>query len=262
MAGACEYLEAAAQMTGGDHHLPGQHYRRLMDEIGRAWLFLGDTSRAEVFLQQSGPLAGGERAALPASDMIDLQGAAQATRLRLLLMQRQVDHALALSSALLAQAQSEGRLALMIEILILRALALSEKKAVPQALEALEQALTLAQPEGYARLFLDEGAWLAKLILQASARGLDGGYAARLLPTFQVEPGAPTHPAQALIDPLTEREIEVLKLIENGCSNQQIAARLFISLPTVKRHISNIYAKLGAASRTQALALARELSLF
>jgi len=73
--------------------------------------------------------------------------------------------------------------------------------------------------------------------------------------------GTAEPPAQALIEPLSAREIEVLKLIEAGCSNQEIAARLVISLPTVKRHISNIYAKLGVNSRTQAISIGRELRL-
>jgi LuxR family maltose regulon positive regulatory protein len=179
-----------------------------------------------------------------------------------MLMQRQVDAALGLSTVILEQAQAEKRLEREIEILILRALAFSEKKDMPQALANIEQALALAQPEGYAHIFLDEGAPLAKLIFQASARGLDSGYAARLLLAFAPGPNASHRPAQALIEPLTEREIEVLKLIENGCANQEIAAKLFISIPTVKRHISNIYAKLGAKNRTQAVSLARELSLF
>jgi LuxR family maltose regulon positive regulatory protein len=67
---------------------------------------------------------------------------------------------------------------------------------------------------------------------------------------------------QLLIEPLTSRELEVLKMIEAGHSNQEIAGQLFISMPTVKRHISNIYAKLGVKSRTQALAIGKELKLF
>jgi LuxR family maltose regulon positive regulatory protein len=67
---------------------------------------------------------------------------------------------------------------------------------------------------------------------------------------------------QLLIEPLTTREVEVLKLIEAGCSNQDIAGQLFISIPTVKRHISNIYSKLGVESRTQAVAIGKELKIF
>ncbi len=75
-------------------------------------------------------------------------------------------------------------------------------------------------------------------------------------------PGAEHPPAQLLIEPLTLRELEVLKLIEAGCSNLDIADKLVISMPTVKRHISNIYAKLGVESRTQAVSIGRELRLF
>jgi LuxR family maltose regulon positive regulatory protein len=72
-----------------------------------------------------------------------------------------------------------------------------------------------------------------------------------------------THPSmQLLVEPLTTREVEVLKLIKTGCSNQDIAAQLVISVPTVKRHISNIYGKLGVESRTQAVAIGKELKIF
>ena len=84
---------------------------------------------------------------------------------------------------------------------------------------------------------------------------VEAGYAAGLLAHIPLEPGQDQPPAQSLIEPLSLRELEVLKLIETGNSNQEIAGKLFISIPTVKRHISNIYAKLGVKSRTQALAL-------
>ena len=87
-----------------------------------------------------------------------------------------------------------------------------------------------------------------------------------LAPYGQSTEGSALHPlpvqAETLIEPLTQRELEVLKLIEAGCSNQEIAARLVISITTVKRHISNIYAKLGVESRTQALAIGKELKIF
>jgi LuxR family maltose regulon positive regulatory protein len=112
------------------------------------------------------------------------------------------------------------------------------------------------------RTFLDEGEPMAKLLYQAKTHSVGTGYAAELLATLGNASGSALPPAQLLIEPLTERELELLKLIEAGFSNQEIAAKLVISLPTVKRHISNIYTKLGASSRTQAVARGKELNLF
>ena len=102
---------------------------------------------------------------------------------------------------------------------------------------------------------------MAKLLYQAKSHRMGAGYAAELLSAMGEATDVRQPPAQFLIEPLSQRELEVLKLIEAGCSNQGIAARLVISLPTVKRHISNIYAKLGVKSRTQAISLGRELRL-
>jgi LuxR family maltose regulon positive regulatory protein len=147
----------------------------------------------------------------------------------------------------------------VIEILVLQALAFQAKKDMAHALATLERAISLAQPEGYVRVILDEGEPMARLLVQARGHGI--GYAAELLAAMGGPAGVTQPPAQPLIEPLSARELEVLRLIEAGCSNQQIAAKLFISIPTVKRHISNIYAKLGVESRTQAISLGKELRL-
>ena len=112
------------------------------------------------------------------------------------------------------------------------------------------------------RTFLDEGEPMAKLLYQAQAHRAGAGYASELLSAVSQTADTTSPPAQLLIEPLSMRELEVLRLIEAGYSNQEIAARLVISMPTVKRHISNIYAKMGAKSRTQAVSLGRELKLF
>jgi LuxR family maltose regulon positive regulatory protein len=103
---------------------------------------------------------------------------------------------------------------------------------------------------------------MAKLLYQAKSHRMGAGYAAELLSAMGEATDVTQPPAQLLIEPLSQRELEVLKLIEAGHSNQQIAAKLVISIPTVKRHISNIYAKLGVESRTQAISRGRELKLF
>jgi LuxR family maltose regulon positive regulatory protein len=179
--------------------------------------------------------------------------------LRVLLAQGDHDAALALSERLLKPAEQTNRMGQVIEILVLQALTYQGKKELARALAALEKALSLAQPEGYVRTFLDEGEAMARLLVQAKGHGVR--YAAELLAAMGGPAGVTQLPAQSLIEPLSARELEVLRLIEAGCSNQQIAAKLFISIPTVKRHISNIYAKLGVESRTQAISQGRELGL-
>ncbi len=112
------------------------------------------------------------------------------------------------------------------------------------------------------RTFLDEGEPMAKLLYQAKLHEIGTGYAVELLAALGLAPDSALPPVGSLIEPLTERELELLRLIEAGLSNQEIAAKLVISMPTVKRHISNIYTKLGASSRTQAIARGKELNLF
>ncbi len=182
--------------------------------------------------------------------------------LRVLLARGDHEAAIILSNRLLQQAETTGQMGLVIEALILQALALQGKKETEQALAALERALALAQPEGYVRSFLDEGEAMTRLLCQAQSRQVGSGYAAVLLSKIGKTSGMTQPSMQLLIEPLTTREVEVLKLIEAGCSNQDIAGQLVISMPTVKRHISNIYAKLGVESRTQAIAIGKELKLF
>jgi LuxR family maltose regulon positive regulatory protein len=130
-----------------------------------------------------------------------------------------------------------------------------------QALTALKKALCLAKPERYIRTFIDEGEPMARLLHLARSRQIETEYATELLSVFEKVAGKGQPPSQLLITPLTMREMEVLGLIEAGCSNQDIARKLVISMPTVKRHISNIYTKLGVKSRTQAIAIGKELKL-
>jgi LuxR family transcriptional regulator, maltose regulon positive regulatory protein len=183
------------------------------------------------------------------------------------------DDALRLIDLLLGAAESGARMGSAIEILILRALALQARRETTGAFEALERVLTLGEPEGYVRVFVDEGAPMAALLsafLKARRRGGRGtkqlaslGYVRRLLAVF--EPPAPTQHAQATGQPLpehlTRREREVLALIAEGFSNQEIADRLFIAPSTVKWYVHSILRKLEVDSRIKAVARARELHL-
>ncbi len=190
---------------------------------------------------------------------------------RVLIKQDQPDEALALLDPLLPRMEQQGRTGLVIEIQVLRALAFQAQGDDAQALAALEQALSLAEPGGYVRIFVDEGPPMARLLYEAAARGIAPTYVGRLLVAFDTSESAseygsigatPTHThSQPLIEPLSEREIEVLQLIAEGLSNREIARKLFLSMSTVKVHTYNIYSKLGVHSRTQAVAKARALGI-
>jgi LuxR family maltose regulon positive regulatory protein len=123
--------------------------------------------------------------------------------------------------------------------------------------------MALAEAEGYLRIVLVEGAPGAALLRRARGRGRHTGYIGGLLALFP-GPAAETQPTQGrteFVEPITRRELEILRLISEGCSNQEIAERLVITLHTVKKHSSNIFGKLGVNSRTQAVARARQLRL-
>jgi LuxR family transcriptional regulator, maltose regulon positive regulatory protein len=168
---------------------------------------------------------------------------------------------------LLVAAEEGGRTGSVVELLVLQALARRALGDVRGALPPLARALALGEPEGYLRVFVDEGARMRDLLRHAAARGLAGEYTRRVLSAFDAPaPAAPT-PAVAgpggdgAVQALTERELEVLRLIAAGLRNQEIADQLSISPATVKRHIANAYGKLGAGHRTEALVRARALKL-
>jgi LuxR family maltose regulon positive regulatory protein len=161
--------------------------------------------------------------------------------------------------SLLKQAESQNRLRSRIDILITQALAFSAKDSA-KALAALEQALTLAEPEGYLRLFVDEGKPMAELLSKFKSSKLQQ-YANTILAALTPSLHPSSFSIQPLIDPLSDRELEVLRLIAQGLSNQEITQKLVVALSTVKGHNLRIFAKLQAKSRTEAVARARELGL-
>jgi LuxR family maltose regulon positive regulatory protein len=131
----------------------------------------------------------------------------------------------------------------------------------------LERALTLAEPRGFYRIFVDEGPAMARLLYTALDRGMAPDYVRRLLQAFpiaepkQVDPSEPPGFEAGYIEPLTEREIQILQLIAAGLTNPEVATRLFLSLHTVKTHTRNIYGKLDVHNRTQAVAKAKGLGI-
>ncbi len=149
----------------------------------------------------------------------------------------------------------------------LQAVALHAAAQGDAALDVLEQALGLAAPAGCVRLFVDEGAPMAALLAAAERRGVLPAYTRALLEACAAEPGATmaagqsAAPPGSLVDPLSERELEILALITQGLKNQEIADQLIISVNTVLYHTKNLYGKLGVNKRALAIARARELEL-
>jgi LuxR family maltose regulon positive regulatory protein len=225
----------------------------------RLWLAQGDVASTVQWAQEQGLCADGEISYQREVDHLTLA--------RLLITQSNASEATGLLQRLLEAAEAGGRISRVIEILILQALAAQVGGDTTQAMATLEQALTLAEPEGFIRIFVDEGPPMARLLYEALTRGIVPDYVRRLLAAFPVagpEEAAPLE-TQALksdlIEPLSERELEVLQLIAEGLTNPEIASRLFLSVHTVKAHTHNIYGKLGVHNRTQAVTRARALGV-
>ena len=150
----------------------------------------------------------------------------------------------------------------MIEVLILQALVYHARGNKAQALASLNRGLTLAEPEGYVRIFVDEGQMMTELLTGLSEVEVLKEYVRKLLSAFGRQSNAHLPPpSQPLIDPLSDRELEVLRLVAQGLSNDEISKRLFLSVSTVKGHNLRIFGKLQVKSRTEAVARARELDL-
>jgi LuxR family maltose regulon positive regulatory protein len=252
--GQAEASIREAERLIGNNQVPPHIFTQLKSVLARIWLAQGNLDRPSQHIKEKGIKFKDE---IPYHREIDYD-----LLLRFLLARGDYEPANHLSIRFLQQAEKTGQVDLIIEALILRALALQGKKETGQALEVLEKALALAQPEGYLRSFLDKGEAMTRLLCQIQSRQSGGSYAAVLLSQVSQTSSMVQPSMQLLAEPLTRREVEVLKLIKAGCSNQDIAAQLVISLPTVKRHISNIYTKLGVESRTQAVAIGKELKIF
>jgi len=173
---------------------------------------------------------------------------------------RSLDRASAMLDQLLEVAAHDGRVGVHIESLALRALALQQRRGPVAAMTVLEQALRLAEPEGYVRLFADLGLPMIRLLQAARSRDVMTDYTATLIAASGAGPGAVSGRGM-LPEPLSSREHEVLKQISAGLTNREIADALSISAETVKKHTGNIYSKLGARGRTGAVARARQLDL-
>ena len=231
--------------------------------MSRLRLAQGDLAEAAASEQERAVNADGAAAAARAVDRM--------TSARLLHARGRHQEVLRLLDELEEAAQTAGRTGDVIEILVLRALALWSTNSKERAVSTLTQALVLAEPEGYVRTFVDEGPPMATLLsgtLEARQRGRpvssrrpSAHYLRRLLAAVERDVTGATSSAARLPDPLSERELEVLRLIASGKSNRRISSELFVSVGTVKTQLNPLYSKLDADSRTQALARARELDL-
>jgi len=200
----------------------------------------------------------------------------QITFARILLSQYQSDYSISLLHGaigylerLLKAAEEAGRIGSVIEILILHALAHQMQEDIPAALPSLERALKLAEPEGYMRIFLAEGSSMAELIREAYIRGILPNYTRKLLSAFEMEdqgldeetPPSATPVSSPLIEPLSQRELDILRLFKTELSGPEIAQELVIALSTVRTHTKSIYNKLNVNSRRGAVKRALELGL-
>jgi LuxR family transcriptional regulator, maltose regulon positive regulatory protein len=158
-------------------------------------------------------------------------------------------------------AVARGRKGVQIEALALQAQALWADGDRPGALTSLERSLSIAEPEGYVRVFADLGLPMARLLQEAHTRRVMPEYTRQLLDAFILD-GAPPRDLSAVVpEPLSPREQDVLGLMAAGLTNREIAQTLFISPETVKKHTGSIYAKFGVGHRTRAVARARELGI-
>jgi LuxR family maltose regulon positive regulatory protein len=209
------------------------------------------------------------------------------TFVRVWLAQERFEEALSLIERMQAAAQAAGRRGRLLEIMILKALTFYAQGNFQQAFSPLAQALALGEGGGYRRIFIDEGPAMAQLLRLAKSRNAvpNTPYLNELLdafvettePLFEAEieragkpvsemmpqrsPGSRSKTQPMLVEPLSERELEILQLVADGLSNQDIAARLVIAEGTVKKHLHNIFGKLDVRSRTQAIVRATELRL-
>ena len=274
--GALELLQEAAPLYVSDFF---PNVRPLAALRTRVWLAQGRLAEALGWAREQGLSV--------ADHLIYLREFEHITLARILLAQYQTDHtdstihdATGLLGRLLKAAQGGGRTGNVIEILVLQALAHQAKGDISAALLPLQKALALAEPEGYVRMFLDEGEPMRFLIEDLRGGILAGGlavsgslpvelltYIDRLLQSFSIggpastDQRSPVLPVENLVEPLSQRELEVLRLFKTDLSGPEIARELTVALSTVRTHTKSIYSKLNVTSRRAAVKRGTELGL-
>ncbi|MDD5467578.1 MAG: LuxR C-terminal-related transcriptional regulator [Anaerolineales bacterium] len=249
-------LESAAKTVGEAVELfqrgaPGWVRPELIHRQVCLALALENPSQAEMILRQSGVSSQDEVS--HQTDSIHL------AYLRLWMVQHK-DKSLDLAQRIVTAAQASQRNGITLQALMLGALLQFDVGEIESSLEWLVRALALAEPEGYIRIFVDEGAPMAALLRHACERGIHPDYACQLLSLFPALEQPPRSSAE-LIEQLTERELEVLSLLAEGLKYAEIAERLVVSVNTVRYHIKGIYSKLGVDRLAKALEQARQLGL-
>lgn len=253
-----------AWQTAREHHLSPEVTDFIAMREAQFKMMAGDLAAAERWVE--------ERHLTPQDPISGLRHEYRYVVLaQLLVAQGRTAEALALSERVFSVAEAHGLSLRMSQMLALQAVALEIEGHTDEALAHLEQALRIAGPDGPINFLLNESPSMSKLLCRLAARGLFPAYVQELLAAFGVHDEAAAPPAAGrtstpagvppLVEPLSERELEVLRLIAAGHSNREIANTLYLATGTVKKHVNNIYTKLGVNSRTQALVRARELGL-
>jgi len=237
-------------------------------QVAAAAAMLAETERSarqNIFFHRRPEIAAAQvlvlirQANLPAASQLAHQYELPFSQARVLLAQGDASAALRVLQPLRQQMETKGWHDERLKVMVLQAVAHYGHGQEDQAVQLLGDALVLAEPGGFIRVFVDEGTPLRELLSKTAARKIVPDYAARLLAAFETKPSLPS--VQPLIEPLSQRELEVLKLIADGLSNQEIGERLFLALDTIKGHNRRIFDKLEVKRRTEAIARGRELGL-
>ena len=263
--GALDLLDEAESVYMGDF---SPNVRPISALKARVWIKQGELEKALGWAH--------ERKLSIEEEPSYLREFEQITFARVLLSQYQSDHSISLLhdttgflKRLLKVADEGGRVGSVIEILILQALAHQMHEDIPAALSSLEHALKLAEPDGYMRIFLAEGSSMAELIREIAKRGIMPNYTRKLLSAFEAErkgldvetPPFAAPASSSLIEPLSQRELEVLRLFKTELSGPEIANQLVVALSTIRTHTESIYRKLDVNNRRAAVKRGAELGL-
>jgi LuxR family maltose regulon positive regulatory protein len=239
---------AAADLQEAEEFVRRQNFMFMMPEVAAAQVLI---------LLQQGNLAAATH--LAQTHELPLSQA------RVHLAQGDTSSALTVLESFRQQVEAKGWQDEQLRVMVLQAIALYTQRKIDNAWQVLADALTLAEPGGFIRIFVDEGTPMANLLSEAAAYGMMPDYVGKLLAVFEAQRKSGDKPyrspAQSLIDPLSQRELEVLRLIAQGLSNREISQRLFLALSTVKGHNRVIFDKLQVQRRTEAIACAHELGL-
>jgi LuxR family maltose regulon positive regulatory protein len=249
-------LEQAAR----ESHVPPWIDSRIAAWKAKIWLQEGNKAALRQWIQERRLDTDGESLFVREVEYLVLA--------RILILRGELEEAVNLVDRLIERAQAGGRITRQIEMHLVQALAVKELGDTDKTMTILSKGLSLAESRGHIRLFVNEGPPMARLLYEALSREIAPDHVRQLLAAFpnaeppeQIERTRAQAPTPDLVEPLSERELEVLALIAQGLTNREIASRLFLSLNTVKAHTRNIYGKLGVHSRTQAVAKAKALGV-